>query len=767
MRKILAGKLNLLLLDLIALQAAFFVIYSLRYNLGLLPPPAAPAQSLGLVDYILPSFLLTVCWVAIFAVFKFYRPEPIKALFDEITGVISAVSIGVMVFAFLLYSTDFPLEETRLVVFVYWGILLGLLIIARLIYFRYIQPRGEISRKEYLANIRNQKRLFLVMLDLLFIIVSYWSAYMLRFGGDPGPEQYNVFANTLFMVVIVRFTVFAYFKVYSGSYRYASIDDLLQIIKAVAVGSAALVIPIFFIPITGFPRSVLLIDSLLLIILSGGLRLAIRFGRELLPNLLRNGKPVLIIGAGDAGEMIIREMKRSKVLNYNPVAIVDDDVQKKGMRIHNVPVVGDQSDIGAMVKKHNIEEIIIAIPSATNRQMRRIIENCRKLKVTFKTVPPLKDIIDERVSLHQVRDIRVEDLLGRDPLNLNIDLIGRFVRGKTILVTGAAGSIGSEICRQILNFKPAYLIMVDRAENNLYDLQQEIKSFEGVNKEFIIADINNLPKMRSLFSQHHPDMVYHAAAFKHVPLMEEFPEEAVSNNIFGTKTILDLALEFEVSHFILISTDKAVSPTSVMGATKKVTELLAGVAGQSETTRVICVRFGNVLDTDGSVVPLFRKQIEKGGPVTVTDPRVSRYFMTISEATLLVLEASALGEGGQLMVLKMGDPVKILDLAKDMITLAGYSPNEDIDITFTGLRPGEKLYEDLFIEEDRLVSTDHDKMLIARPIVSDKEMLENALIDLHQLCRDLDRPGIIAKIKEIVPNYTPRERHVKNKEVRG
>jgi len=382
-------------------------------------------------------------------------------------------------------------------------------------------------------------------------------------------------------------------------------------------------------------------------------------------------------------------------------------------------------------------------------------------------VPPLKDLFDGKVSLHQVRDIRVEDLLGRDPRNLNIELINSCISGKKILVTGAAGSIGSEICRQILNFKPACLIMVDRAENNLYDLQQEIKSFEDINKDFVIADINNLPKMRNLFSKYHPDMVYHAAAFKHVPLMEEFPEEAVANNIFGTKTVMDLALEFEVSHFILISTDKAVAPTSVMGATKKVTELLAGVAGQSETSRVISVRFGNVLDTDGSVVPLFRKQIERGGPVTVTDPRVSRYFMTISEATLLVLEASALGEGGQLMVLKMGDPVKIHDLAKDMITLAGYSPNEDIDITFVGLRPGEKLYEELFIAEDRLVATDHDKMLIANPIMADRELLENALIDLHQLCRDLDRPGIIAKLREIVPNYTPRERPVKNKEVKG
>ncbi len=767
MRKLLSGKFILLLLDIVALQVAFFVIFIFRYKLGLLPPLEEPALKLEFLDYLLPSFLLTICWIAVFAVFRFYRPEPIKGLFDEITRVITAVSIGIMIFAFLLYSTDFPLEETRLVVFIYWGVLLFLLISARLLQFRYIQPKSEIGRKEYLSNLANQKRLFLVMLDLLFIIISYWGAFQLRFGGNLGQTEVNVFTNTLFMVVIVRFTLFAYFKVYSGSYKYASIDDLVQIIKAVGIGSIALVIPIFFIPIKGFPRSVLLIDSLILIILTGGLRLAIRFGRELMPHFLRQGRRVLIIGAGDAGEMIIREMKRSRALNSNPVAIIDDDIKKKGIHIHGVPVVGDQTDIGKVVDKYNIEEMIIAIPSATNRQMRRIIRNCRKLKVSFKTVPPLKDIINDTVSVHQVRDIRVTDLMGREPLNLNIELIGRFINGKRILVTGAAGSIGSEICRQIMNFEPAEVIMVDRAENNLYNLQQELRSFTEINKVFIIADINNLPKMHTLFEECNPEIVYHAAAFKHVPLMEEYPEEAVMNNIFGTKIVLDLALEFKVSHFILISTDKAVAPTSVMGASKKVTELLAGIAGLSPVTKVMSVRFGNVLDTDGSVVPLFRRQIEKGGPVTVTDPRVSRYFMTISEATLLVLEASAMGEGGQLFVLKMGEPIRILDLAKDMITLAGLVPNEDIEIEFVGLRPGEKLHEELFIEEDRLVSKNHRKMLIAEPDVCDRERLENALIDLHQLCKKTDRLGIIAKLQEIVPNYTPLDSTIKNKEVKG
>ncbi|MBD3216715.1 MAG: NAD-dependent epimerase/dehydratase family protein [candidate division Zixibacteria bacterium] len=767
MRKLLSGKFILLLLDILALQIAFFVIFISRYELGLLPPPEEPALGLGFLDYLVPSFLLTVCWLAVFAIFKFYRPEPIKGLFDEITRVITAVSIGIMIFAFMLYSTDFPLEETRLVAFVYWGVLLTLLVVMRLLHFRYIQPRSEIGRKQYLANLANQKRLFLVMLDLLFIIVSYWGAFQLRFGGELEQNALEVFANTIFMVVIVRFTLFAYFKVYSGSYKYASIDDLLQIIKAVGIGSVALVIPIFFIPIMGFPRSVLLIDSLLLIILTGGLRLTIRFGRELLPNFMRQGKRVLIIGAGDAGEMIIREMKRSRELNSNPVAIIDDDIQKKGTRIHNVPVVGDQTDIGKVVDKYTIEEIIIAIPSATNRQMRRIIRNCRKLKVSFKTVPPLKDIINDTVSIHQVRDIRVTDLMGRDPLNLNIDLISRFINGKRVLVTGAAGSIGSEICRQVMNFEPAEVIMVDRAENNLYDLQQELRGFGEINKTFNIADISNLAKMRSLFEEHKPHIVYHAAAFKHVPLMEEFPEEAVMNNIFGTKAVLDLALEFKVSHFILISTDKAVAPTSVMGATKKVTELLAGIAGRNQITKVISVRFGNVLDTDGSVVPLFRRQIERGGPITVTDPRVTRYFMTISEATLLVMEASAMGQGGQLFVLKMGEPVRILDLAKDMITLAGLIPNEDIEIEFVGMRPGEKMHEELFLDEERLVSENHEKMLIAEPEVCDKEMLENTLIDLHQLCKKMDRDGIIAKLQEIVPSYTPMERTIKNKEVKG
>ena len=767
MRKILAGKLVLLLLDLAALQISFFIIFSLRYVTGLLPPPEESALGLGFLDYLVPSVLLSICWIVIFALFRFYKPEPIKALFDEFTRVISTVSIGVMIFAFLLYSTDFPLEETRLVVFVYWGILMGLMILIRVIHFRYLQPREQISRRDYLANLATQKRLFLVLLDLFFIIASYWGAFQLRFGGELNESSFNIFANTLFMVVIVRFTLFAYFKVYSGSYKYASIDDLLQIIKAVAIGSVALIIPIFFLPIKGFPRSVLLIDSLLLIILSGGLRLAIRFGRELLPSFLRQGKRVLIIGGGDAGEMIIREMRRSKVLNYYPVAIIDDDVKKKSMRIHGVPVLGDQSEIGEIVDKHNIDEIIIAIPSASNRQMRRIIENCRKLKVTFKTVPPLKDIINDTVSLHHVRDIRVTDLMGRDPLNLNIHLISSFIDGKKILITGAAGSIGSEICRQLSNFNPAHLIMVDRAENNLYNLQQEFKAQPDLNQDFIIADINNLQKMGSLFSQYQPDIVYHAAAFKHVPLMEQFPEEAVMNNIFGTKTILDLSLKHKVKYFILISTDKAVRPTSVMGATKKVTEMLAGVAGLNGSTRVIAVRFGNVLDSDGSVVPLFRRQIQFGGPVTVTDPRITRYFMTISEATLLVLEASALGESGQLMVLKMGDPIRIVDLARDMITLAGLAVGEDIEISYIGLRPGEKIHEELFVPEDRLVSREHDKMIVAHPEPVESEFIDDALIDLRQLCLNVDRPGIINKLKEIVPYYIPMDTVQTNKEVKG
>jgi len=767
MRKLMSGKIVLLLLDIVVLQIAFFIIFSLRFNLGLLPPPEASALGLSFVDYLLPGMVLTICWLALFASFRLYRPEPIKALFDEITRVISAVSIGVMIFAFLLYSTDFPLQETRLVVFVYWGILMLLMILARLIHVRFLQPADQTEGRDYHANLANQKRLLLVMLDLLFIIVSYWSAYQLRFGGLVESGDLEIFSNTLFMVVIVRFTLFMYFKVYSGSYRYASIDDLLQIIKAVGIGSAALVIPIFFLPIEGFPRSVLLIDSLILIVLSGGLRLAIRFGREMLPNAMRNGTRVLIIGAGDAGEMIVREIKRSKVLNYSPIAFIDDDIEKKGMRIHGVPILGDQSDIDSVVKKHNIQEIIIAIPTATNRQMRRIIENCRKLKVSFKTVPPLKELIDDRVSLHHVRDISVTDLLGREPLNLNIELIGKFIKGKCVLITGAAGSIGSEICRQILNFEPRQLIMVDRAENNLYNLQQEFKNQTHIQKDFIIADINSHSKMDNLFSRFRPQMVYHAAAFKQVPLMEDFPEEAVMNNIFGTKNILDLSLQYEVSHFILISTDKAVAPTSVMGATKKVTEQLAGIASQEGKTKVICVRFGNVLDTDGSVVPLFRKQIEEGGPVTVTDPRITRYFMTISEATLLVLEASAIGDSGQLMVLKMGEPIKIVDLAKDMITLAGLVPNDDIEISYVGLRPGEKLEEALFIPEDRLVSTDHDKMLVAQPVILRKEVLDKALVDLKGLSARIDRPGLIARLQELVPNFTPKKQLQENKEVKG
>ena len=426
-------------------------------------------------------------------------------------------------------------------------------------------------------------------------------------------------------------------------------------------------------------------------------------------------------------------------------------------------MLGDQSDIGDVVEKKHISEIIIAIPSASSRQMRSIISKCRDAKISFKTVPPLKDILDGTVSIHQVRDISVDDLLGRTQVNLDEGIIRNFIHGRRVLVTGAAGSIGSEICRQTARFKPETLLMLDRAENNLYKLEIELSSkFPDAVKKVVIADICDEAKTDKIIGDFQPDIVFHAAAYKQVPLMEYFPEEAVKNNVIGTKIVAEATIRHGVSAFIMISTDKAVRPTSVMGASKRIAEMMVRSLAGNSSTKFVTVRFGNVLGSDGSVVELFTSQIEQGGPVTVTDPRMTRYFMTIREATLLVMVAGSIGSSGQLMVLKMGEQVRIVDLAKDMITLAGHVPNEDIEIEYIGLRPGEKLYEELFVEEEGILPSNHPKIMIAQTTGPDGDNLLPDIEELHSLALQIKRDEIVDKIREIVPTYTPTRHTLKS-----
>ncbi len=753
----LPGWLMLLALDVVALQISFFLVFWLRYHGG------GPGKSVGLMSYLMPDVVVTASWLALFAVFRFYRKEPIKWLFEEVTRVVSATSLGMLILVVLLVDFTDPLAELKYSIFIYWGVILLLLVGNRIYYFRSIQSGERVSSEELHRMMATQRRVFLIFLDLFAIIASYVGAFLLRFGGSIPRTEMSLMTNTIFVVMVVRFAMFAYFKVYTGLYRYASINDLIQIIKAVTVGSILLLIPVYFFKIPLFPRSIFILEWMLLIFLSGALRFGLRAVREIMPTILRPGKRTLIIGAGDAGEMIAREIRSTRELNCQPVGFIDDDPAKRGVRIHGIPVLGDQTELEKIVEKKHISEIIIAIPSASSVQMRNIIQRCRNAKVSFKTAPPLKDILDGRVSMNQVRDISVDDLLGRDPVSLDEGIIRKFIMGRRVMVTGAAGSIGSEICRQTARFHPEILVMLDRAENNLYRLEIELSSsFREVDKVVVVADVCDKKKIDSLINEYQPDVIFHAAAYKQVPLMEYYPEEAVKNNIIGTRTVAETAIRYGVSAFIMISTDKAVRPTSVMGATKRIAEMMVNAMSNEGDTKFVTVRFGNVLGSDGSVVEIFARQIENGGPVTITDPRMTRYFMTIREATLLVMMAGAIGTNGKLMVLKMGEQVKIVELAKDMITLAGFTPNEDIEIEYMGLRPGEKLHEELFIESEGMLPSIHPKIMIAQTTGSDNDTLMNEIDELYALALDTRQTEVIDKICKIVPSFTPNRQMLRS-----
>ena len=488
----------------------------------------------------------------------------------------------------------------------------------------------------------------------------------------------------------------------------------------------------------------------------GGVRFSYRVFQEIFPR--KTGKKILVIGAGDAGEMIIRQMKNNSKLGFIPVAIVDDDPNKYDRQIHGVPVCGDKSEIESIVQKRGIEEIVIAVPSATSTQMQQIVSLCEKSGVEFRTVPGPKEIINGKVTLSQLREVRIEDLLERDLVQLDSRRVGSFIgETKTVMVTGAAGSIGSELCRQILGVRPKKLVLYDRAENNLFYLNHELRALQPeACIHAVVGDVMDITKTKSVIEEFSPDVIFHAAAFKHVPLMEFHPEEAIKNNVIGTMNVATLATEADINKFILISTDKAVNPTSVMGASKKLAELyIQGLNTNGKKTRFITVRFGNVLASDGSVVTLFQKQITNGGPVTVTDPEMKRYFMTIEEAVQLILQASAMGKGGEIFILDMGKQINILDMARHLITLSGHRPDETIMIEFIGRRPGEKLYEELWSEDEVPKPTDVAKIFTASSVPYDWSKLCVGIQELHTLSLKINRRGIIQKLKEMIPDYQP------------
>ncbi len=612
----------------------------------------------------------------------------------------------------------------------------------------------------YITRQAREKRFWLILTFKLFLIIfSLLLAFLLRFDFTLFPADWHLFTQLLAPLVVIKLMVFWKMGLNHGWWRYVSIADVIDLLKANVFASALFVLYVVFVHgLLGMPRSVLLLDGLLCFLLGCGVRLATRAYRENyfpMPTMQEdNLKKVLVVGAGCSGQAIVREMRQNPSLGISVVGFVDDDPDKAEQHFHGVSVLGGQEDLDRLCRERDIAEVIIAIPSATGRQVRAIVERCRQAGVSFKTLPGVGDLIGGNVTVQQIKDVDLDDLLGREPITLDIERIRNYLGGKRILVTGAAGSIGSEICRQVARFGPDKLILLDVAETPLFFLERELgERFPGLRLSAVIGDIRARTLLGSTFDEFQPEVVFHAAAYKHVPMMEANPEAAANNNVRGTRIVADAAHQFGVKHFVMISTDKAVNPTNIMGATKRAAELYVQNLARRSRTNFVTVRFGNVLGSNGSVIPIFREQIRKGGPLTVTDPEVIRYFMTIPEAAQLVLQAGSMGNGGEIFLLDMGEPVKILTLAEEMIRLSGFRPYEDIDICFTGLRPGEKLYEELLLAGEGIQPTCHDKIMVARATRRDWYVLNRQLDELYLATQKADSDRVVRLIKEIVPEY--------------
>lgn len=612
--------------------------------------------------------------------------------------------------------------------------------------------------------------------DALLLVAAWYAAHLLRFDFAIPAQNRVLFIRMLPLILTIKLAAFYVFDLYGGMWRYTSIGDVLNIIKAACLSSLVIIsLVLFMTGFKGFPRSVFLMDGCFTILFISALRLSVRVYYDITGGdqpfrgaatmLFRSGrtKPpdsrnLLIIGAGDCGEKIYREIHDNPRLKYHVVGFLDDDRAKARMKIHGVAVLGPVSDVEALARHVRADEALIAIPSANAEQMRRIVDHCKKSGISFKTMPGLGELINGKVTVNGIREVAYRDLLGRDVIKLDQERIGATIRCKRVLVTGAAGSIGWELCRQVCRFRPESLVLYERAESPLYELELELKHrFHHVKILPELADIRDRHQLEKAFEASRPHVVFHAAAYKHVPMLELYPWKAVKNNIFGTRNLIDIARRFAVERFVFVSTDKAVRPVNVMGATKRVAEMLVqGENGHGPSdSRFITVRFGNVVGSAGSVVPLFRRQIEQGGPVTVTHPEVTRYFMTIPEACQLILQAGAMGEGREIFLLDMGKPVKIDDMARDLISLSGLEPTVDIKIKYIGLRPGEKLYEELITDGEGVLPTTHEKIMVLEGTTCDPQLLNGKIDELIALARDQDSGKIRVKLQEIVPEYEP------------
>lgn len=608
---------------------------------------------------------------------------------------------------------------------------------------------------------RHHKYFLLVLIDILSMILSMFLAFYLLIGPKliaMGPVL-NKFWWVILLSIAFRIGTFRNFGLYHWAWQYMSVREVIALIKAVILSTILLAATVVIFGNSKFPPAVFVIEGLICFALIGGVRLTIRYWKDTHSFLSRTGEEqrILIVGAGDAGEMILREIQKAPKFKYKPVGFVDDNPSKKGVFIHHLPVLGNCESIPEIVETHGIKEVIIAIPTATRKQIRHMVELCEKSGVKFKTVPGMFELIDGTVHVNQIRNVEIEDLLGRDAITLDIKSISSYLSNSCVMVTGAGGSIGSELCRQVAIYNPTKLVLIGKGENSVFEIENELKNrFPFLNLSAHIADIRDYERMGCLFNDFKPEVIFHAAAHKHVMLMERDPDEAILNNVIGTRNLVNLSDRYGVNKFVMISTDKAVNPSSVMGATKLIAEMIVQAKEESGSkTKYVSVRFGNVLGSRGSVVPIFKRQIAAGGPITVTHPEARRYFMTIPEAVQLVIQAGAIGNGGT-FILDMGEPVMIVDLARDLIRLSGLEEGIDIEIKFIGLKPGEKLFEEILTHEEGLKATKHEKIFVSPSSIAVTEKFHGDIQILEQLARAGKKAEILDKIKELIPDFRSR-----------
>ena len=604
----------------------------------------------------------------------------------------------------------------------------------------------------------NRHRLWQLVADSLLIAAAWVLAFQLRFDFNVPPTFDGALLETTILVVAIKLVVFVAFGFYNRWWRYVSTKDMWRAALGVLVASALAALAVYFgDPFERrLPRGVVIIDFILLLGLVAGTRLAARtiFERPGASRLVARGKEVIVVGAGDAGQLVIREMQRSRQLGYTPIGIVDDDPRKKNLRVHGVRVLGTTQELSHILRDNKPDELLIAIPSASGEDRQKVVEIARRQGVPLKTLPGLYELISDDDNLAgRIRPVQVEDVLGREPVEVDVGSIAQYLDGETVLVTGAGGSIGSELCRQIARSGPARLVLVDQAETALFEIERELVDERDFTASIpVLADVSDRARIRSVFERYRPGVVFHAAAYKHVPLMEANPLEAVRNNVLATRVVADTAVEFEAKRFVLISTDKALNPKAVYGQCKALCEWIVEAYGSRDDvpTRFVGVRFGNVLGSSGSVITIFKRQIEQGGPVTITHPEMTRYFMTTPEAVSLVVQAGAIGGGGEIFVLDMGEPVAILDLARDMIRLSGKEPEREIPIEFIGVRAGEKLHEELWGADEEVADTGHPKISCARRVPIAGAWLEEELAELERLVRDGETLEAVSRLSRMV-----------------